>query len=366
MAFGKKKQDQNTGAKTVAIKDNPLYQAPRENEMREIITAVVTAAVCVVIFAFIVSHFSIYSSGTSYSTYGTGGYMDPDPGDPTGSAAGAVTADDDKNDQTGEKPSEDPDEEVDMSMVDINAAADGYVELSGTVDEYGDALQLSETLNFYAWDDVQDENILVENVDQIFIDDTSEYSMEEYAGRNVTAGGYFWFESGRAYYRVTTVIDAEPEKDDPGIHRYQVVIDDCSWEEALYRCQEQGGYLARISSPEEYQYITDMLGGYTNIHFYLGGRRDASGTEYYWVNGQNEFMGECLNSSSSFCIPYWYNGEPSYSDTGSDASGDISEEVMNLFYVSGTWYLNDSSGDLAQYYPELLSGKVGYIVEFED
>ena len=32
MAFGKKKQDQNTGAKTVAIKDNPLYQAPREND----------------------------------------------------------------------------------------------------------------------------------------------------------------------------------------------------------------------------------------------------------------------------------------------------------------------------------------------
>ena len=70
--------------------------------------------------------------------------MDPDPGDPTGSAAGAVTADDDKNDQTGEEPSEDPDEEVDMSMVDINAAADGYVELSGTVDEYGDAFSFQK------------------------------------------------------------------------------------------------------------------------------------------------------------------------------------------------------------------------------
>lgn len=367
MAFGKKKQNQNTGtgAKTVSLKDNPLYQAPRENEMKEIITAVVTAAVCVVIFAFIVSHFSTYSTGTSYSTYGTGGYTDPDPGDPTGPAAGAVSTDDENNDQT-EETSEDPDDEVDMSMVDINAAADGYVELAGTVDEYGAALQLSESLNIYGWDDTEDKNILVENVNQISVDETSLYSMEEYAGRNVTVGGYLWFESGMAFYRITTVIDAEPDTDDSGIHRYQVVIDDCSWEEALYRSQEQGGYLARISSPEEYQYITDMLGDYTNIHFYLGGRRDAAGTEYYWVNGQNEFMGECLNSSSSFCMPYWYNGEPSYSDTGSDATSAIEEEVMNLFYVSGTWYLNDSSGDLAQYYPELLSGKVGYIIEFEE
>lgn len=360
MAFRKKEKNQNVGmgGRTVALKDNPLYQAPRENEKKEIITAIVTVAVCIVIFALIVSNFSMYSSEPSYSTYGTGGYSDPDPGDPTGPAIGTAEPEDEEE--------EEPEEEIDMSMVDINASLDSYVELAGTVDEYGECLQMEEILNIYAWDEIQGEDVLVENVDKVYIDDTSLYSMEEYAGRNVMVGGDLWFESGTAYYRVTTIISAEPEIDDPGIHRYQIVVADCSWEEALYRSQEQGGYLARISSAEEYQYITNMLNDYTNIHFYLGGRRDDTGSDYYWVNKENEFMGECLNSSDSFCMPYWYSGEPSYNDTGSEATGMITEDVMNLFYVSGTWYLNDSSGNLAQDYPELLSGKVGYIIEFEE
>lgn len=43
----------------------------------------------------------------------------------------------------------------------------------------------------------------------------------------------------------------------------------------------------------------------------------------------------------------------------------IPEDVMNLFCVNGTWYLNDSSGDLVGNYSGVLSGKVGYIVEYE-
>ena len=107
-------------------------------------------------------------------------------------------------------------------------------------------------------------------------------------------------------------------------------------------------------------------GGYTNIHFYLGGRRDDTGVDYYWVNEQNEFMGDCLNSSASWCSSYWYQNEPSFRDTGSDANGEIAENVMNLFCVSGSWYLNDSSDNLAGNYPDLLSGKVGYIIEYEE
>ena len=94
-----------------------------------------------------------------------------------------------------------------MSMVDINASLDSYVELAGTVDEYGECLQMEEILNIYAWDEIQGEDVLVENVDKVYIDDTSLYSMEEYAGRNVMVGGDLWFESGTAYYRVTTIIN---------------------------------------------------------------------------------------------------------------------------------------------------------------
>ena len=153
MAFRKKEKNQNVGmgGRTVALKDNPLYQAPRENEKKEIITAIVTVAVCIVIFALIVSNFSMYSSEPSYSTYGTGGYSDPDPGDPTGPAIGTAEPEDEEE--------EEPEEEIDMSMVDINASLDSYVELAGTVDEYGECLQMEEVLNIYAWDEIQGEDI---------------------------------------------------------------------------------------------------------------------------------------------------------------------------------------------------------------
>lgn len=199
-------------------------------------------------------------------------------------------------------------------------------------------------------------------------DSEIDMSLAEYEGRTITAGGEVSLDNGSIVFTADSLIDAEAEEDDTGIHQYEFVIEHCTWYDALTSCAEQGGYLARISSPEEYQYIISMINskGYTNIHFYLGGRRDDTGSEYYWVNEQNEFIGDCLNSNDSWCSSYWYQNEPSFTDTGSDAAGEIAENVMNLFYVSGSWYLNDSSDDLAGNYPDLLSGKVGYIIEYEE
>lgn len=260
--------------------------------------------------------------------------------------------------------------EIDMSLVDIDAVSNEYVELHGCVisNGYGLRLQMDAPLNFYVFDAQQSKDVLVQGVDQPYLASDSALSMTEYEGRVVTAGGEVRFADGNIVFRVDSIIYAEPEQDDPGIHQYQIVIEDCTWYEALTRCTAQGGYLARISSPEEYQHIVDLLnnGGYTNIHFYLGGRRDDAGTEYYWVNEQNEYIGDCLNSSDSWTGLYWYQNEPSFRDVGSDANGQIAENVMNLFCVSGTWYLNDSSDDLVGYYPDLLRGKVGYIIEYEE
>lgn len=279
-------------------------------------------------------------------------------------SSGEQTAQEEQEEQT------EPEEKVDMSLVDIDAVSNGYVELSGRVisNGYELLLQMDAPLNFYVFDPQQSKDVLVQSVDRPYLASDSTLSMSEYEGRTVTAGGEVRLDNDNIVFKADSLIYAEPEQDEPGIHQYQIVIEDCTWYDALTRCSTQGGYLARISSPEEYQYIVDMLNsrGYTNIHFYLGGRRDDTGDDYYWVNEQNEFMGECLNSSDSWCGSYWYPDEPSFRDTGSDATGEIVENVMNLFCVSGSWYLNDSSDNLAGNYPDLLSGKVGYIIEYEE
>lgn len=269
-----------------------------------------------------------------------------------------------------EEPELDQEPEPDLSNVTINAYDADYIEISGYVEENAGTLQfvLDTPQNIYLYDNYAQKEEVVEGVSEVSLDPSAPCALEEYEGRQMSVKGDMWKEGSEIVFSPWEVLYAEPEQDDPGIHQYQIVTEDCTWYEALTRCTTQGGYLVRISSAEEYQYIVDMLnnGGYTNIHFYLGGRREDNGTEYYWINDQNQFIGDCLNSSDSWAGSYWYQGEPSFRDTGSDAVGEITENVMNLFCVSGTWYLNDSSDDLAGHYPDLLSGKVGYIIEYEE
>ena len=269
-----------------------------------------------------------------------------------------------------EEPELDQEPEPDLSNVTINAYDADYIEISGYVEENAGTLQfvLDTPQNIYLYDNYAQKEEVVEGVSEVSLDPSAPCALEEYAGRQMSVKGDMWKEGSEIVFSPWEVLYADPEQDDPGIHQYQIVTEDCTWYEALTRCTTQGGYLVRISSAEEYQYIVDMLnnGGYTNIHFYLGGRREDNGTEYYWINDQNQFIGDCLNSSDSWAGSYWYQGEPSFCDTGSDAVGEITENVMNLFCVSGTWYLNDSSDDLAGHYPDLLSGKVGYIIEYEE
>ncbi|MCD8157129.1 MAG: C-type lectin domain-containing protein [Clostridiales bacterium] len=107
-------------------------------------------------------------------------------------------------------------------------------------------------------------------------------------------------------FEAPEIEEAEPEalvsEEDTSLHSYQIVIADCTWAEAMQQAQEMGGYLVRINSQEEYDAVIALLeaGDYAKYHFYLGGRRDSDGTDYYWVDTDNFFVGECLNDSASW------------------------------------------------------------------
>lgn len=260
---------------------------------------------------------------------------------------------------------DEPEEVLDLSDVDVNVVDDPAWEYTGEIINKNarTVLKLDEPLNFYAYNTENEETIL-KNVREIVIDDENGEDISEYAGAVTTVKGYLTIDGKEILMEVT---EAESEEtDDQAIHSYQVVISDVSWEQAKEDCERAGGYLARINSEEEFNYIINMLnnGGYTKNHFYLGGRRNSNGDKYYWVK-DDEFMDGCLNDADSWAYGHWYDNEPSYEDIGTDADGRIEEDVMNLFFVNGTWYFNDSSDDLVGNYPDLLAGKVGYIMEIE-
>ncbi|MBR5533628.1 MAG: protein kinase [Ruminiclostridium sp.] len=159
------------------------------------------------------------------------------------------------------------------------------------------------------------------------------------------------------------------ENRQPNTYSYQVM--DCSWTSASVYAQAMGGKLVSIDSKEELDVILDQLNdqGYQDVIFYVGACRwpdaqdDYPGpTDYYWTADgiyRDSWMGRKINRDSGWLADLWQPGEPSL-----EYNGNL-ETCLTLEYINGRWGLNDVRDDLLSQAAH-LSGRVGYIVEYEE
>lgn len=152
-------------------------------------------------------------------------------------------------------------------------------------------------------------------------------------------------------------------------HRYELIVKDVTWKEAEALCHEKGGYLATITSHEEYERLQEqMISEHKeDITFFVGAineRVEGTPSGFRWLEPGIKYGYYMLDLYNAL-FRFWLEGEPSY--TGLTESGvEVREDVVVLFYreKDGRCYLNDVPNDILEAAPS-YAGRIGYICEYE-
>lgn len=151
-------------------------------------------------------------------------------------------------------------------------------------------------------------------------------------------------------------------------HRYELIVEDVSWKEAEMLCHERGGYLATITSYEEFQRLQErMIEDKKGITFFVGATdKQIEGRPfgYRWLEPGTKY-GYDMSLLHYTVSRFWLEGEPSH--RGFTESGvEVRGNYVVLFYreKDGWCYLKDVPSDLLEAAPS-YAGRVGYICEYE-
>ncbi len=263
----------------------------------------------------------------------------------------------------------DSENEVEMLSYEgaLDAVHQGNIVVTGSI-ESGNILLLEEKTDICALD----ENSVPARLNQVYymqiIDETGDdFDFENEVGAKVEMTGTIEFSNGTPVIFVEKIDVLEEAVQEDAIHRYEVIVEDCTWEEAYQNCLSMGGYLARINSKEEFDYITKKVvekeKNYSKKQYYVGIRRDVNSDAYYLVDENNELMGDRLdNGYTSWANSLWLSKEPSYYDS----TLKIEETCVSIFKYKETnkWVMNDIPSNLVVQVPS-YEGKLGYICEFD-
>ena len=150
-------------------------------------------------------------------------------------------------------------------------------------------------------------------------------------------------------------------------HRYELYVEDITWDEAKKQCEEKGGYLAAITTIEEYEHIKKGIedSGQTQVAYWVGAsdNHPSSYPIYEWHEPNRDYMKD-IYISYTIMGKYWADGEPSYFKQAADEQ--IDELGIYLLYddAKEDCYLYDAPMDMLLRNPE-YTGKIGYICEYD-
>ena len=142
--------------------------------------------------------------------------------------------------------------------------------------------------------------------------------------------------------------EPEPEEQEPVemVSTYEFVKANISWNAAKQRCEEMGGYLAVINSPEELIRVTALAERNDVGYIWIGLHR---------INGELVWEKEASDGSYYF---RWADGEPSEFD------GDTPEDYVLLSHLNGNWFYNDCIADPSPLYAWYWDN-LGFVCEIE-
>ena len=150
-------------------------------------------------------------------------------------------------------------------------------------------------------------------------------------------------------------------------HRYELIVSDCTWDEAKQDCIDRGGYLAVISCTPEAQVIADLIReeGLEDCYFYTGYMCSC------YINGDFYPAGFYYPDLTSpnpdglwFNYDYSYYNCPDFDWNNVPFSEDDHEVGILIYYPDyNFFYIYDGPNDLNA--DSSNSGLIAYVCEYD-
>ncbi len=140
----------------------------------------------------------------------------------------------------------------------------------------------------------------------------------------------------------------EPTPEPTDHPKYEVFLENVTWEEAKKLCEDKGGHLATVRSDEELEEIVALAQSKGAQYIWLGAYR-ANNSHWYYVTGD------------ALTYTKWDKGEPSAVDMDG-----TKEDYLLLWYRANidTWCYNDMRNDPISVAPG-YKGKLAYICQYD-